>query len=921
MAVVYAVSEFTDENGEDWKVKIVDGSISTGDLNHAFVLGPDGFRLNYAFDNFDRSKPILGSKVELTLFHPDANDAVFNALYQALDTAVEGTYRVEIYRDPDGDNETWWVGEILPEQTVIPDEFPHAAVSITAVDGLGNLKGIKYNDDDSAYEGDDTIIAHLYKALTKTQAANFWGSGDVLINFFEDFIAAQYLSDIGSAQNQQLSNAKTSHDAFYNKDDNGLKEYFSAYDVLESIALTFNSCVFMAQGRFWFLPLGTIQSHVNGNLQIAHYVSGNGTVTYNTVANVTIHAAFGNDSLNFEKLAGWERSSSPAFKEVKKIRNYQGNMPIVGDTHYSENDLVVNRILDDEDIDYETGTKFSIRGWLMYGYSGDGVSENSARAGRVKLSIKVKLGDAGGTVRYLKRAVDFSDQSDAASFYDNAQDEDPETAFYFSEQYDPTTWDASESTYDVLSFIFDTKMGTEYGFPTLYPVPFEIVTPALPADSQGLQLSAVLSGVNFAGVNDTALVNTTNADFYIYNYAAFIYDDEAAQSNSTVEIKAINGLNARYHMSQGTTLLGDRITDNDLGTISINDGSDYVDASSWSNSQYGGIDLSINKLGVQERLGANKTAKRTERGTLFRTGTRYIHPYTILTNSDQGVYYYQLTGLTFIASRCEYDVECMYLSRDITEITIVQGDPQRKPDTGNPPDAPVGFTTSGGTGPIIGINLEKTQNISIDAGGIDGLKMSDGLGSFHTYAFPTTLPASPKRLVMLLSSSGQISSQAAGTVGQVLTMADANVPTWADAAAGGGGWFGSTALLKVMPAKFIMNDDYNRAPVMVEDDVSGYLGIKAPSASSELYAFVAIPTGYKATHVQVYASASTSSAVGVASFNHTTGAIVSKGTGDFNSAINITDISSSATINVSIKLAPNSSVTVIYGADVTIAAI
>ena len=71
----------------------------------------------------------------------------------------------------------------------------------------------------------------------------------------------------------------------------------------------------------------------------------------------------------------------------------------------------------------------------------------------------------------------------------------------------------------------------------------------------------------------------------------------------------------------------------------------------------------------------------------------------------------------------------------------------------------------------------------------------------------------------------------------------------------------------------------------------------------------------------VYASASTSSAVTAYTFNHTDGAIVSKGTGDFNSNIDITDINSSNTINLAIKLAPGSNATVIYGADVTIATI
>ena len=53
MAVVYAVSEFTDEKGTDWKVKIVDGTISTGDLTPPFDLGPGGFWLSYHFDYFD----------------------------------------------------------------------------------------------------------------------------------------------------------------------------------------------------------------------------------------------------------------------------------------------------------------------------------------------------------------------------------------------------------------------------------------------------------------------------------------------------------------------------------------------------------------------------------------------------------------------------------------------------------------------------------------------------------------------------------------------------------------------------------------------------------------------------------------------------------------------------------------------------
>ena len=131
-------------------------------------------------------------------------------------------------------------------------------------------------------------------------------------------------------------------------------------------------------------------------------------------------------------------------------------------------------------------------------------------------------------------------------------------------------------------------------------------------------------------------------------------------------------------------------------------------------------------------------------------------------------------------------------------------------------------------------------------------------------------------------------------------------------------WHGSATLLKVMPTEFIMNNDYTRHPVVVNDDTANLLGIVAPGSTSELYAFVAIPSNMKATHVQVYASASTSLAVDVQFYNHTTGYAISKSTGDFNTNIDIVDLDSSSTNNLVIKLLPSSYTTKIYGADVTL---
>ncbi len=132
----------------------------------------------------------------------------------------------------------------------------------------------------------------------------------------------------------------------------------------------------------------------------------------------------------------------------------------------------------------------------------------------------------------------------------------------------------------------------------------------------------------------------------------------------------------------------------------------------------------------------------------------------------------------------------------------------------------------------------------------------------------------------------------------------------------------STTVIKILPHQFMINDDAGR-PAMIEDDTSNTLGVRCAHTIDEMYAFQKIPTGYKVTHVQVHASASTSSAVTARSFNYQTGADnnVSETSGDFNSNIDITDIPASATQDLVIKVAPASSSTIIYGATITIATI
>ena len=920
MSLIYATSEFTDIKDTDWRVNIVKNTAG-GDLNLAFNLGPDGFNLTYDFDEYDRCKPVVGSRVQITLYHPIENSAFFDALYDFLDSDEEGEWRIEIYRDPDSANEFWWAGAIMPEQTVIPDDYPHAPVTLTAVDGLANLKGIDYNNDGAAYTGTALVIEHLHNLIQKLHVQDIWTATDVELKFFEDYIGKEYKDYIDGDQNKQLENCKVHHNTFYNKDEDGVKQYFSSYQVLESLAIAFNASVFMAQGSIWWVPLGAIQSHASSGTSIANYMLGDGTRTYNTVANVTTGAIFGTNSEQWEKLNGWERTSAPSFKEVIRQREYQGNKPIVRDSIYTKADLLAGTVLDDEDIEYPVETRFLISGFITYKYPGDGTSTDDDRVARLKLAVKLRVGDSGGTEKYLARAVTFDDTNVSyAQFYDSLSDTDPDSPQFWDPIYAASSWESGVSTTDIVSHVFDKRLGTnapnDGDAGDINYIPFTILTSELAAQAIGLQLSATISGLNVYGANDADLVDGT-AEITVGEFAVHIYDQDSPQEFNTLDIKATNPDSARYIHTQGSTLVGDRITDNDLGTISINNGTSYVDSTEWTNLQSSTSELSINGLGVRERLASNKNAKRIERGTLYQRGSTYIHPYTILTNSADSGNFYQVTGLKYIANRCEYDIECMYLSRNITGITVSQDN--SKGDAFVPPPGPTPSTKGPGPDNVISDNSTKLGYVNTDTYGITGLSTSTGSVKVGIN-LPSSLAAVGTEIITI-NTAGAMAPLADGASGEFLKTDGSGALSWAAAGGGGGGWFGSTTLLKVMPSQWIINNDYTRAPVVVDDDVTNVLGIKAPATSSELYAFMAIPTGYKATHVQVYTSSNKTDGVEVLRFSHVSGATAARGTGDFNTSIDITDISSAVATNICIKLLPASVTTIIYGADITIATI
>jgi len=129
-------------------------------------------------------------------------------------------------------------------------------------------------------------------------------------------------------------------------------------------------------------------------------------------------------------------------------------------------------------------------------------------------------------------------------------------------------------------------------------------------------------------------------------------------------------------------------------------------------------------------------------------------------------------------------------------------------------------------------------------------------------------------------------------------------------------------VIKLIPSDFGVNDDGGNTKFgvgYVETAGSGY-GMRSPNSNAELFAFVSIPQGMKATHVNIHAKSTYSTEVFEAQINATT--MSSKGTGNCNTNLALSaDVESSATNFLAIMVSITATADKVYGGSVTIAPI
>ena len=644
-------SEFQDYEGATWRINIYQNNY--GGATAAFTVGSDGFVLRYEGDNQSRYQPIIGSSLEIP-FNEEVT-AHTNFL-NALVTAEEGDVTVGVFKDPDGANTLYWGGVLLPDQCVLLDEPLPRRVTLKAVDDLGNLKSILYNNGGAGYGNYATVPAHLITALSWVRQSHLWTSSTVMLKYVDDF----YSDDHVTASNY-LNQTKVHHNSFYNPDEDGVNQFLPIYTILESFATAYNARIFQANGTYWFLPIGAYQDSTTVNFWT---VTKAGTVSGTSTALDSV-VEIGTDVV---KLSGYEHSHLPPLHKVIRTQNYSGNIPRVFDALHTKTDF--GTTLTDADFDYAANSVFRISGTLRVTQPGDNTTTGNTRLRRFRLRLTVKVGNY-----YLRRTATFA--GTASDFHTQVGT----VLTYTPHTYGTTTWSLTAGPYEIITPVYDLNRGLTGD--QILVLPINVLTPDLTANSNSIDLSVAIANVSNTG----AITSVTNPDTN-YNIQLLRMDqvEEDATNGDEVSYTATGLDSSRVEYEQAKVYVGDAVSQNSKGVLMIDTGGSLIPSSGWLSLNHTVTPLGIHLLGVREVLGGQRVHTRIQRGTFCKGLVEMYH-----TLDDSGSYYMPF-NLTFYANRREVEIESFFLARDLTDIA---GDDSGRRNINPPVDGYPGSPDSG----------------------------------------------------------------------------------------------------------------------------------------------------------------------------------------------------------------------------------
>ncbi len=591
MALKYR-QEFYSTNATRYRISIDDDTLGS-DANLAFNVDSNLFTLTYDGQSDDRFQSVITSKCRVGII---VNSSDLEDFIEDLVNSVDGRFKLKIekYSKLNLVWELFWSGNIITDQVSYEDQSYPFIFSLTAIDQLGTLSEIDYNDAGTTYTGKQTVIEHLINILDKTDLDYFHGATDVFLRTIVTWYDDNHIYNSGDPDDPLIV-SRLDHIGFYREDDDGNIIYFNCLDVLKELAKVFGARIYQSGGSIRFEQVNEREAATFYEFQ--YDTTGaelsKGTNTTDTVTATKIK--------NNTHLAGGQFSFLPGLKYVRLDYNHESNRNLLLNNEWqisSNFEVNVGSIVGDQ----TTSTfKFTANLYIQ-------VFTNTPSSDEYRIDFNLKLKHGAN---YLRRDL---------------------TPVGNSFQYDPMDWGSGAGDY-----VITTDWVNES---SIIEIPISFETPVSPT-----ALGDLLFDFNDGTIykkNGTG--NNINLGFWeLQNpYLEFFSDGKPDTKNTRIYQVNNDFYSGNTQTQKLTGFLGDAITNVTRGKIEIYNGTSWEDASAWQINQGAGS-MSIMELMILERLAGQK------RGTGKYNGSFQINSLKFHTRIIYSSINYMMMGGTLTA--------------------------------------------------------------------------------------------------------------------------------------------------------------------------------------------------------------------------------------------------------------------------------
>ena len=606
-------ADFQNDVGIQYRINIYDNSFSQAATE--VTAATPGFTLSYEGNNQEQYQPILPSKIDFTIYNEGGDFETW--LNTTVPGAPEAQFPIEILTDPGAVAEAvFWRGVLLPEQTQQMDEPTPSAVNLTAADDINQLKETTVDD----FATSTQIIDYIYEALKLVRSYDLYDSDEVFIRYANDIEPTGYTAGdwIGDGVMYLPSIAGTQP-----------TEYYNAFEVLRSLAITYNARVFQAEGVWHFMPLNKFQQAADSVSFVTdlNQIDASGSaVTWSIIDRVTWQSnMLITDGTGFDKMAGNTIEYSRPIKRVTRERVTRGNEFLFqNNTGYTTLSATANDIelSDDDRLYYEESTHLIT---LDHNIDIAPVSSAPIDAGNfftVRADFTIKFGD---------------------------------------QYYTDTGWSGSAGTKSVVL----GQYYKFYGFESISEVSVQV--PELVDDEVGLDVTLNVVVVGIGGSDQTGSLGTHNVLFILRVYPG----DGTQGTGDNVTFASETTLGNQVTLEQKDVVTGNAGVDYAIGGTAIPTYSGAfsfgaVDMDSWESSLTTGP-YTIHRLGVREIMENTQLPHRIRQGGFYLQTMSMMWPYHLITDDSDDCVIHQLT---YQANDSEVSVERFQLNKVTTNLAF-----------------------------------------------------------------------------------------------------------------------------------------------------------------------------------------------------------------------------------------------------------